>query len=625
MKSPNESNLDEWLFHYFEGDLSLEQESQLEEFLLDNPKFDNQFEAWGASRIQQESFSYPNKQALVKPLISIGLLHKVAVFSAIAINGVLAGFIMFGNREVKESYQMVRLDEQHSYDGFSTNELEYATKDIYAVANTSSLNETYRESNSKKNSSLSQTDFKTKRAQNNSSNSKLSISESSSAMARFIQQQPLGHSLKSQNRINKEVRTTNIQPDESVAFNGANLAVPYENAQLTNNSSSKDESIQYTGSAFDIFVQNKEENQNASSNHPLNINLNIPTDIASTVRTENDGKETKVQDSKERDSKESAPREPKAPINPRRYKGGDLLLTNTRTQEYLIPGVNRNQINFGHVASDFSNTAYSNTYLQWPGKNSQLTLNQLGYDMFIPQIKSGLGVQMMYSAYGDGSIRDFETALTYSPKFFLSKNVVLEPAVRLRMGSTSINRSAMIPGTWIEMDRGNAFIYSQQQHEASVNRSIQQDLGLGLLLNTKWAFFGLNADHIFGDLNQALYFGSEQNLSRAPMFFNAVLGSEYESISKKMLLSGQLIYQNHGSMNKLWLGTRVKLNYISLGASVSSMGEPMFSAGFVSKSLSVLYSGDYSYSRMYNDKFLSHQLLLRITLKESRMKKLLLN
>ena len=82
MKSPNEFNIDEWLFHYFEGDLTPEDESLLEEFLLEHPQYDQDFEAWGASRIQHEAFIYPNQEKLVKPLINPSLLHRVAVISA---------------------------------------------------------------------------------------------------------------------------------------------------------------------------------------------------------------------------------------------------------------------------------------------------------------------------------------------------------------------------------------------------------------------------------------------------------------------------------------------------------------------------------------------------------------
>jgi type IX secretion system PorP/SprF family membrane protein len=322
---------------------------------------------------------------------------------------------------------------------------------------------------------------------------------------------------------------------------------------------------------------------------------------------------------------ESEGRDKKPLIRSNRFKGGDLLLTNSRDVEYLIPGMTRNQVNFGHVASDFATSIYTNTYAQWPGQSGAVLSNQLGFDLYLPEAKSGIGVQLNYDRYGDGAINNFLFAATYSPKIFLTKNIVLEPALRFKMGGTGVDRTQLTPGSWIEFDRSNAFVYTNAQQNAQVNRSINQDFGLGLLLNTKWGFIGANADNLMGSKNQALHYGSANYENRAPVFFNAVLGTEYESRNKKLRWSGQLVYQNFGDLNKFWFGSRIKYNSLSLGASVSSVGEPMLSVGWMSRSFSLLYSTDYAYSQMSGNKHLSHQLSLRITLKESRLRKLMLN
>lgn len=607
MKSPNESNIDEWLFHYFEGDLSPEEESLIEEFLLEHPQFDAQFEAWGASRIQQESFVYPKQDILAKPLVPFGLLHKVAVFSAIAVNAVLAGFIIFGNREQAAQYNAVQLQEVFLNDDvYSQNQTAAAQNSFDTDFSSASQNNTsYFALNTGAPTPLFNSGF--------NANLKLS-SNFVSPQANFVS----GVSSNTQAAYNNLGNTNASLPD-------VDTDVAY--AKFVHASGVHDVANEQVDADRNTIASNQTNEYKLDEAKPSSIENEALA--ASTVQTapakSGESKDAKDEASNPRVPKESGGRDFKAPLNPKRFKTGDVLLTNTRTQEYLIPGGNRNTINFAHVGSDFANTAYWNSYAQWPGKNNQLFVNQLGYDMFIPEIKSGLGIQMMYSTYGNGVVRDFETALTYSPKFILSKNFILEPAVRLRMSTTGVDRGQLSPGNWVEFDRGNAFQYSQNQSDAFVNRSIQQDLGFGLLLNSKWGFVGVNADHVLGNMNHALHYGGVEDLGRAPMFVNAVLGTEYESLNKKLLWSGQMIYQNHGELNKIWLGTRIKYNYLSLGASVSSKGEPMFSAGFVSNGISILYSGDYSFSRMYNDKFLSHQLLLRVTLKESRMKKLLLN
>jgi hypothetical protein len=608
MKSPNESNIDEWLFHYFEGDLSPEEESLIEEFLLEHPQFDAQFEAWGASRIQQESFVYPKQDILAKPLVPFGLLHKAAVFSAIAVNAVLAGFIIFGNKEQTAQYNAVQLQELFLND-------EFTSQNQLAVIQNSYDN-----------------DFSNAAARNNSSYFALNAGAPNSLLnlGSNANLNVSSNSLSSSRNLISGVSSTN--QTSSFNFENTNLSLPEVDTDVTyakyvNASGIQDLARQQVEQGRVAVASNQtneykaeESKPNSSENEAL-----AATSVPNVPAKSGDLKDSKEAASNARAPKETGGRDLRTPLNPKRFKTGAVLLTNSRSQEYLVPGGNRNTINFAHVGSDFANTAYWNSYAQWPEKNNQLFVNQLGYDMFIPEIKSGLGIQMMYSTYGNGVIRDFETALTYSPKFILSKNFILEPAVRLRMSTTGVDRGQLSPGNWVEFDRVNAFQYSQNQSDAFVNRSIQQDLGFGLLLNSKWGFVGVNADHVLGNRNHALHYDGVEDLGRAPMFVNAVLGTEYESLNKKLLWSGQMIYQNHGQLNKIWLGTRIKYNFLSLGASVSSRGEPMFSAGFVSNGISILYSGDYSYSRMYNDKFLSHQLLLRVTLKESRMKKLLLN
>lgn len=600
MKSPNEFNIDEWLFHYFEGDLTPEDETMLEEFLLEHPQYDQDFEAWGASRIQQEAFVYPNQEKLIKPLIHPAWLHRVAVISAIGINALLAGFIIFGSRENVENYNYVKLK-------MNDERVELSTQSNPNQEDSKNASTIFPKPNAHVyEPQVSASGFSI--AQNNNADSR-----------------PLNSS---------EQYPSTITNRESSVFSGSNSTTPnHDNFQQTNDFALESDGLENTYNAS-LGQNKKSSTETGKAKGDLNKNHHASSEDLKRQRALNntsnlgdtqESKENRSSETRERDSKESNSREIKLGFNNNRWKRQNVLLTNTRSQEYLIPGANRNQINFGHVGSDFSNSAYLNSYVQYPGRDNQLLSNQLGYDMYIPQLKSGLGIQFMYSTLGNGSVKDFETSLTYSPKIALTKDVIFEPAVRFRMSSTGVDRSQLNPGTWIEFDRMNAFQYTQEHYDAFVSRSIQQDLGLGFLVNSKWGFIGANADHLFGSINQALHYGMADEMQRAPVFLNAVIGTEYESRNKKLLWSGQLVYQHHGMVNRIWFGSRIKYNYLSLGASVSSMGEPMFSAGFTGKGLSLLYSTDYSYSRMYNDKFFSHQLLLRVTLKESRMKKLMLN
>jgi type IX secretion system PorP/SprF family membrane protein len=539
-----------------------------------------------------------NQGALLKPLVSPSVLNSLSVFTAVGINLVLAAFIIFGNTSygvdpALEANQMKR--ELFSFEKSKRASIQLVNHLL-----------THVESNN----SILDTDANP-------------ISTSSNYLLEAVASENLSQNsnvFAGRNALNQQ--NTLLEPAVGLAFEGNVMSDETTALHIEENSTS----IQIDATP-QIAIQSPEQLNNVepdlspepeieiiANNEPVQVNSpELNPASGNSAANAGGGKS------------ESEGRDKKPLIRSNRFKGGDLLLTNSRDVEYLIPGMTRNQVNFGHVASDFATSIYTNTYAQWPGQSGAVLSNQLGFDLYLPEAKSGIGVQLNYDRYGDGAINNFLFAATYSPKIFLTKNIVLEPALRFKMGGTGVDRTQLTPGSWIEFDRSNAFVYTNAQQNAQVNRSINQDFGLGLLLNTKWGFIGANADNLMGSKNQALHYGSANYENRAPVFFNAVLGTEYESRNKKLRWSGQLVYQNFGDLNKFWFGSRIKYNSLSLGASVSSVGEPMLSVGWMSRSFSLLYSTDYAYSQMSGNKHLSHQLSLRITLKESRLRKLMLN
>lgn len=66
LKTPNHENIDYWLFDWIEGNLSPEQEEQLQLFLLLNPEYEADAEAWKASKI-----NFPVTEELQESLAAI--------------------------------------------------------------------------------------------------------------------------------------------------------------------------------------------------------------------------------------------------------------------------------------------------------------------------------------------------------------------------------------------------------------------------------------------------------------------------------------------------------------------------------------------------------------------------
>ncbi len=603
MKSPNASNIEQMLFSYFEGDLTASEENSVEQFLLDNPEFDKSFEAWGAARFVPEATHYPHINKIRKPFLPAGILHRAAAFTAIVLNIGLAALLLL-NRTNEANYQSVQLKV--------TNESE---------ANTSSINITNQSSvlNTQVNDVVEQieSDLDSKKKELIFGSEKFEndeyIAKRDAKRAVLPSFDPV--TFDETVTDNENVMNNNVL----LLSNESNQSTIIKETTLPDSGSSEENSNMQLTRAFESQNQAVLEVIIPSEETILaeNVTNKISTSEGSQKNMEYANNSNGEKPNRDGGKKISF-------VNRFKQKGA-IGLNNYRTPEYLVPGMNRNQINFGHVGSDLSNSVYLNNYIQRPNQGNSMTTSQLGYDMYLPRIKSGLGFQAMYNNYTNGAIQNFEVSVTYSPKIQLKKNIMIEPSARLKMGSTGVNRNALSPNSWMEYDRSNPFFYSTEQHTANVNTTIQQDLGLGFLVNSKLGYLGLNADNILGAQNHALHYQSELYGNRAPVFVNAVVGTEYESFNKKTLWSSHLVYQNHGMLNKFWFGSNIKYNYLSLGASISSAGEPMLNFGLVTNYLTLRYAADFSNSYALNRKTMSHQLSLRVLIKESRMKKMIIN
>src|SRR4051812_22028562 len=66
MKAINKETLDEWLFDYFENNLSQADRTQLTDFLKNNPIYKADYESWKQSYITEPEIAYPKAGNLLK-------------------------------------------------------------------------------------------------------------------------------------------------------------------------------------------------------------------------------------------------------------------------------------------------------------------------------------------------------------------------------------------------------------------------------------------------------------------------------------------------------------------------------------------------------------------------------
>jgi hypothetical protein len=73
MSTIDYKNIDEWLFNFFEGNLSPPERESLTVFLNKHPALKADYDAWKNSYVEEPTMVYPNMDALLKPQLSTGI------------------------------------------------------------------------------------------------------------------------------------------------------------------------------------------------------------------------------------------------------------------------------------------------------------------------------------------------------------------------------------------------------------------------------------------------------------------------------------------------------------------------------------------------------------------------
>ena len=66
MSNPSFSNIDEWFFELYEGNLSPQQIAQLKSFVLKHPELDVDKDMWEMASVENSALIYPKKDALIR-------------------------------------------------------------------------------------------------------------------------------------------------------------------------------------------------------------------------------------------------------------------------------------------------------------------------------------------------------------------------------------------------------------------------------------------------------------------------------------------------------------------------------------------------------------------------------
>lgn len=617
MSNPSFSNIDMWLFELAEGNLSPEQVEQLELFLLNNPDLDVDRDVWEMAKVEKQTIPYPNVADLERkrrPVVfyafsSLLLLLLIGSGSYIAFNYEADDF---SEADLLEQKEQVKLALQKEIKNSANNGKNQNFTETAAIKN--SIEKLY-ERNESSGTLVASNELST--TSSGSVNSGFVSSEEASlnrseVRSGFDNRSGLNQN-RTENSLGLPIYDMVVIPRPALELsNSRNSSLQNANESVTN--------LQEEGYVTEL--NEKEENSDEVGNEEFSVRE--PNEIDSKEgrvwieRTSNSDGQTIASSGGERRSFKE--RLNKFGRSLERMMSAPIALKNSRDPIYHVPGKTASDINFSSAGTLVATRVQATSRLQWLGQENEQFMNQVAIDGYSKDILGGWGVQLNHQWYKGGGIQVAQAAFTYSPKISVSNWVSVEPSVRFKMGNKQLNTSQLENTEMVELDRGNAREF-YPNGAAPIGQSLwYKDLGVGLLVNTKWFFAGLQADNLFKHKDN-LYDDNWSDPRTAQNDFTATIGTDWVSRNEKLTFSPYVVYQKNEKLSELWGGANFSYNWFNIGIAASSNLEPAASIGMKFDHFSLLYNADYTHSEMLGEKALSHQLTLRFVAKQNRFGK----
>ncbi|MBL7898564.1 MAG: type IX secretion system membrane protein PorP/SprF [Crocinitomicaceae bacterium] len=302
-----------------------------------------------------------------------------------------------------------------------------------------------------------------------------------------------------------------------------------------------------------------------------------------------------------------------------RMLGYPVGLTNLRDQELLLPQIGLLAFNSaftGGMLKPRFEMSYRN---QWLGSDQNSSEMNISFDKYSYALRGGVGLMINAQDYGYGKFGDYNVSLLYSPKLVVNRNVVIEPSVKLTLGTMVANGNTLTPESSFEMDRGRILNTIGADQMNGLSNQWYKDYGLGLMVNTKWFYAGFNSDNL-GRHYENVYGNELSSPAKTPVRLSGIAGFDYLSNTKTMTYSPFVAYQQYGNNPEFWAGMNYRLGWFTLGGAISTNKEFTASAGLKFDTFKLVYHFDYTESTLTETRFGSHNIGIRFNAKSKNQR-----
>ncbi|MDC0297339.1 type IX secretion system membrane protein PorP/SprF [Crocinitomicaceae bacterium] len=536
MTTPNFDNIDRWLFDYVEGNLSSEQESLLESYILNHPELEVDLDMWKMSNIKM-SDTFVNDIKISKKTEQSNTYRFINVLGILVILFIGRQIHFKEKVNVGNSISITVSPDSQNKNNVSENK----------SFNISALNNTKRE-----NRNLFASTYEAKYPSRDAS--------------------PL---IKGMSLFNTDPKvTSNLSNTVGHSFDLNYLLIEKLKINLDLELSSKN-----TNTINSKNIELKEEGLEFEGN--LSKSLGIK---AKTKRIINQ-------------------------ID--RVLSKNVALSNYRDHHYLIPQTSSIDAKLSSIGSVSQSRFQSISRIRWMNSDQQKLSQQITFDTYARPIRSGIGAQINYDYYADGSIKDWNGALIVSPKIGLSRNIILEPVAKLKIGNKLLDREKAENNSLaiFNSDSPQTFSYDTTQN---IGRKLwYRDLDLGFTINTNIFYIGFQASNLLNH-SENIYQNNQNTNYRTPSVYSLYAGTQYVSRNEKLSFHPYFYMRSVNKNKQYFGGFSLDLDKFYLGASADFNDQYSASIGLSLNRFALILQSTNSYIPQLNQHLYTHQLTIRI-------------
>ena len=565
----NHSNIERWIFDYFEGDLSLHEQLELKEFIKRNPEYSKDFSEWEEARISEDEIApiYPNSSTLlVAERTAFTSLLRYASMMAIILATSFAVYFITDSIDFSESKKQANLMVKQDVNGNTSVDInewqkigEESSGNVQMRA-VSTENRVVDVQSSEEELVLNTEWISLANSQFDRSKDRVDLGDKKAAPSLEII------------KINQHILPVDRTFEDMVKENYSN--VDYDN---------------YVGN----FLLNADNTEKTENFYLLSSIELMKKELALFGQEEG-----KIRKSWSKQFDRLFARKI-GMINlgdPIFVKAGAGLI---QTNPALIGFTNSPRLNIEHRS-------------QWMNSGNATSQNTFSYDQHVEALHGGLGFGLTTMEYENGMYSGYGAKIGYASKIDFSRLVSLSLAAAFEVNQLAVDFNNYQYDSQLELEKGIVYDSYSSGYTPRATKVLYKDLSLGMMLNTSFCYIGASVDHVVQP-DQNLFTADTQKDYQLERKYSVQMGADYKkNASSKLVVSPQVIFENQAGKSELWVSSSFRFNNLIASSGVSTNKSVKGIVGVQGKHMRLMYSYDITKSTVLDQALGSHEASIRV-------------